>query len=77
MVKGITFYHMTAFTNQVHLLDHAISKEQHISIDMRSETGWTPAHHASVMGHMDALSLLLEHGADLSLQNEEGVTAYG
>lgn len=44
---------------------------------MRTDGGWTPAHHASFMGHMDALSVLMDHGANLELANDEQINAYG
>ena len=34
----------------------------------------TPLHRASARGHMDAVRILLEHGADVTAQNEDGST---
>jgi ankyrin repeat protein len=36
-------------------------------VNIKTQDGWTPAHLASFLNNFDALNLLLENGADLTL----------
>ncbi len=42
--------------------------------ESKANFGWTPLHLAAYFGHKDVAHLLLNHGADLDIQNEEGDT---
>ena len=50
MAKGVTVFHISAADGDVHLLDFAISRGQHLSLDLKTEDGWTPAQHAALLG---------------------------
>ena len=69
---GLTVFHMAAANNDVHLLDLAIQQKQHDTVDMVTSEGWTPAQHAAFLCCIDSLSLLMEHGADLTASNAGG-----
>lgn len=58
------------------MLDYAIKLNQHTTIDMRNEEGWTPAHLAGFLNNFDALNLLIENGADLSARSNNNLTTY-
>lgn len=76
MDKGVTLFHMAAANNDVRLLDFAIGRDDHASLDLRTDDGWTPAQHAAITASFDALNLLLEHGADPLCRNAAGLTMY-
>jgi hypothetical protein len=48
--------------------------EEGVYINARDAMGWTPAHHAAVMGHRRIFQWLASHGADLRLRNHRGGT---
>lgn len=76
MMNGVTVFHMTATDNNIHLLDFAISQQEHINLDIKTEDGWTPLQQAAVVGAFDALNLLLENGADPLCTNNQGLNIY-
>ncbi len=43
--------------------------------DQKDMWGWTALMHAAQLGHVDAVKLLLEKGADPDVQNRDGLTA--
>ena len=69
---GLTSIHFAASNNDVHLLDYILNEsgENSNSVsNLKSKEGWTPAHFAGFLNCFDSLNLLLEHGADMSMQN--------
>ncbi|KAK3609538.1 hypothetical protein CHS0354_007343 [Potamilus streckersoni] len=46
------------------------------SIDLRSKTGATPLHGAALQGNTDCIKLLLKHGADPRIQDEDGTMSF-
>lgn len=77
MESGVSIYHLAAANNDVRLLDYAISQNHHLDLEMKTSSGMTPAHHAAMMGNMDAINLLIENGASLNAVNSEGVNVFG
>ena len=76
---GLTSIHFAASNNDVHLLDYILSESGENSkaiSNLKSKEGWTPAHFAGFLNCFDALNLLLEHGADMSMQNSNKLTTY-
>ena len=67
---------MAASTNDIHTLDYALNLNQHTTVDMRNEEGWTPAHLAGYLNNFDSLNLLLENGADLQAKSSHGMSVY-
>ena len=55
------------------LAEHLIAKHPE-HINARGGSAVTPMHVAAIAGHFDILSLLLEHGADVDVRDEYGVT---
>ena len=49
--------------------------EQHAYIDAASPNESTPLMMAARYGHPDSVRLLIESGADVTLQNQQGLTA--
>ena len=49
--------------------------EQGEAVDERHLGGWTPMMGASELGHVEAVSLLLDHRADVDASNKKGRTA--
>lgn len=42
--------------------------------ESKANFGWSPLHLAAYFGHPDVVEILLNHGADVDIQNEEGDT---
>lgn len=71
---GNTVLHIAAGNNQIHLLDYCLTKlslpERRNFINMKNNDGLTPGHFAAGLENFDALSLLLENGADPTIESE-------
>jgi uncharacterized protein len=52
-----------------HLLEHGAP------VNARQQGGWVPLHAAAQNGDRAMVELLLRHGADVTLANDEGKTA--
>ena len=46
-----------------------------VSVNEKSLTGWTPLMYAVGGGHRDVVVFLIEHGADVNVVTDRGVTA--
>ena len=77
MKTGIRYLHLAASNNDVHLLEYGLSLKKNQAVDVQTDSGWTAAQHASLLNNWDSLNLLLEYGADLTIENEEGTNAFG
>jgi ankyrin repeat protein len=73
---GLNILHLCCCSNDIHTLDYAIKKKETKSIDMLTEEGYSPAHHAALRSFMDILNLLIENGADLSKKNGDDSSCY-
>ena len=49
--------------------------EKNANPDLQRNNGWTALMYASYHCHKETVQLLLNHGADVNLKNEEGQTA--
>ena len=76
MSQDVTLLHLAASNGDVQLLDYALEKGQHSTVNVKTKSGVTPAHHAVNFQRMDVINLLMEHGCDLSLENDGGVNVY-
>ncbi len=56
-----------AATNDTVLLEEILAQDN-IDINIKGKFGETPLHVAAIIGHVEATKLLLEHGADASIQ---------
>lgn len=54
----------------------AILCEKGADVNYQTPQGSTPLHHAVLNKHTDSVRLLLKHGADRTIRDEEGKTAY-
>jgi len=62
-----------AETNNVKRLEQLIQDGAHVN-EQDTDRGNTPIHWACAGGHLDAIELLLEYGADINSQNKHGRT---
>jgi ankyrin repeat protein len=64
--------HFAASYNSLTFMEFLLKNNNHYSIDITDDEGWTPVINAAVMNHFDALNLLIENGADLTQKNKYG-----
>jgi hypothetical protein len=57
------------------LLQEAFATGEHIDVDERSPTGYTPLMLAAKQGNISMMKLLLDHGADKNARNKYGDSA--
>lgn len=67
---------MAASNNDIHTLDYAIKLDRAANIDTKNHDGWTPAHMAGWLNNFDALNLLMENGADITIKNNNNLSVY-
>ncbi len=51
-----------------------LTTAKNVDVNARDDAGSTPLHQAAAFGRLDAVQLLLKHGADPTLRNQEGDT---
>ena len=51
------------------MIDYLLKLNKHITVDMQTANGFTPAALACMGNRFDSLNLLLEHGADMMIKN--------
>ena len=75
---GMTALHICATTNDVHVLDFIMSNidNPERAANVKCNEGWTPAHFAGFFNNFDSLNLLLENGADMTVQNTNKMSAF-
>jgi Ankyrin repeats (3 copies) len=71
---GSTSAHEYAQEGDIEGLTREISRDKSV-VNARDANGWTPLHESVRGGHIDAIKLLVEHGADVnSKTNMDGAT---
>jgi len=84
--NGETPLHMTFYDSASLISNLAITKSAHYvtvelllsygaNVNTQSKNGYTPLHHASATGLSSITELLLVHGADVTLQDNDGADA--
>jgi ankyrin repeat protein len=72
---GCSVLHLAAGNGQIHLVDYFLQKvsaaERKSKLNQRTNEGLTPAHFAANMENFDVMSLLLEYGADLTIESQQ------
>ena len=70
---GNTVLHLASGNGQIHLIDYFLGKlsssEKKSYLALKNKDGLTPAHFAASLDNFDAMSLLLENGADLTIES--------
>jgi ankyrin repeat protein len=72
--SGALPIHLAAASNYVGALAEILNRSPQ-DVDAQTNTGITPLMQAATEGHAEAVKLLLKFGADLSLKDDEGLTA--
>jgi hypothetical protein len=72
---GSTSAHEYAQQGDIEGLKQEIQRDRSV-VHARDSNGWTPLHESVRAGHLDAIKLLVDHGADVnSKTNMDGATA--
>jgi hypothetical protein len=71
---GYAAIHFAARNGDMDALDLLVKSGASIDVAV-GEDGWTPLHCAAFCNHSTALRFLVDHGADVNLQNKHGVPA--
>jgi ankyrin repeat protein len=73
---GSTALHFAAGNNDIYMIDYLLKLDKHITVDIQSLQGFTPAGFSCLEGRLDSLNLLLEYGADMKIKNSRGESCY-
>eukprot|EP00117_Sycon_ciliatum_P034988 scpid52970/ scgid2256/ Espin; Ectoplasmic specialization protein len=74
---GATALHFAASTGKTPCLIWLLTQEECAnSVDTVDKSGSTPAHDAAENGELECLQVLVSHGADITLKDNEGYTPY-
>ena len=73
---GLAPIHFAASNNDLHLIDYIFSQvaEPARVSNTINHQGWTAAHFAAFLGRFDAMNMLIENGANLSMKSDIGAT---
>nr|VZI30037.1 unnamed protein product [Spirometra erinaceieuropaei] len=72
---GYTPLHTACHFGRLNMVRYLLSLADRVDVNRTTKMGFTPLHLAAQQGHSQIASLLLEHGADANLLNEQGLTA--
>eukprot|EP00934_Nitzschia_sp_Nitz4_P009460 Nitzschia sp. Nitz4//scaffold43_size134323//70752//72216//NITZ4_003303-RA/size134323-processed-gene-0.52-mRNA-1//-1//CDS//3329551960//9450//frame0 len=64
--------HAAAAAGDVEALEELAAEDKRV-LHMKDGNGWQPIHEAIRAGHLDAVKLLVEHGADINAVTNEGM----
>ncbi len=70
-----TDIHMLAYNNKIDELKELLQNDTSVEINKKDESGMTPLHIAISKGNKEIAQLLLDAGANGSIQDDEGFTA--
>ena len=76
-LDGRSALHWASAGGHTHILAHMLTVDpEGVALGVRSadDAGWTPLHSAVSSGHVDAISFLLENGADATATTKQGRT---
>eukprot|EP01113_Clastostelium_recurvatum_P004065 TRINITY_DN117_c1_g1_i3.p1 TRINITY_DN117_c1_g1~~TRINITY_DN117_c1_g1_i3.p1 ORF type:complete len:759 (+),score=144.66 TRINITY_DN117_c1_g1_i3:158-2434(+) len=68
---GCTPLHIAVIKGSINIMN-ALLKAPGINVDLRSRFGTTAAHEAAAQGRLECLRALVEHGADLTIRDNDG-----
>lgn len=76
--NGATPLHLAAYSSEIEILKLIINTHlaDHDSLDAKDDHGQTPLHTAAAGGYANSVILLLQNGADATIENNDGITAY-
>ncbi|BHF75266.1 Ankyrin-2 [Sparganum proliferum] len=72
---GYTPLHTACHFGRLNMVRYLLSLADRVDVNRTTKMGFTPLHLAAQQGHSQIACLLLEHGADANLLNEQGLTA--
>lgn len=72
--NGLGLIHWATDRNQLQILELLLNNKD-ININLQDSDGQTALHFASSCGHLDCIRLLIQHGADRKLLNNDNETA--
>ena len=73
-VFGYSPLHEAVASRKPEVLDYLLTRTGDAHVDYRANGGNTPLHLAASRGSIDCIRVLLRHGADYTLTNEDGKT---
>ncbi|KAI9009510.1 ankyrin repeat-containing domain protein, partial [Gaertneriomyces semiglobifer] len=73
--SGNTALHMAAANGELEILKYILPHLTMGDVNSTNSDGSTPLHWAALNGKLDCVQLLLDSGADATLQNEQGRSA--
>ncbi len=73
-VEGKTILHMGALLRSASFITLCLERLGSVAINVQDNLGRTPLHYAFLFGDMQTLEVLLEHGADPSMTDNQGCT---
>ncbi|KAL8737266.1 MAG: hypothetical protein Q9181_001852 [Wetmoreana brouardii] len=82
--SGNSLLHMACANNCLDVLGYLLdtspaqdnaTQPTQLNVDLQNSAGNTPLHWAAVNGHLDAVKMLVERGADLEVKNNVGCDA--
>lgn len=65
--------HWTIWLSDLTKMEEILEKGEH-DINAKDKRGWTPLHQAVVNGFDEMVTTLLEYGADIEVQDEDGLS---
>jgi ankyrin repeat protein len=75
-VRGLSAVHAATVGQNLQILRHLLYDTDAALLNQATKEGMTPLHFAAATGRLGSLAILLEAGADISVRNKNGFTAF-
>lgn len=70
-IERKTVLHMGALLRETTFLELCLTKVGNLAIDLQDDNGHTPLHHAYLLGDLNSINLLKEHGANQEIEDNK------